>query len=181
MANEIIKEVRKKFRSLPATLSCADAIEEIAARIEEVWDNIPRTEVEASSSPTEMYESLLGMAEQGKEGEDVAFISEERCYIRATKFSAILAEKNFYFKRKQVLDAYKQAGLLCTNTSRNDIKKISHLNLTELKVRSGLTCGLEYGVCQKCYGWALTTQNWLMLVKQLVLLQLSQSVNLVLS
>ena len=42
---------------------------------------------------------------------------------------------------------------------RGDIKRISHLNLTELKVRSGLTCGLEYGVCQKCYGWALTTQK----------------------
>ena len=42
---------------------------------------------------------------------------------------------------------------------RDDIKKISHLNLTELKVRSGLTCGLEYGICQKCYGWAMTTQK----------------------
>ncbi len=46
-----------------------------------------------------------------------------------------------------------------TTMDRNDIKKISHLNLMELKVRSGLTCGLEYGVCQKCYGWALTTQR----------------------
>ena len=46
-----------------------------------------------------------------------------------------------------------------TTMDRNDIKKISHLNLTELKVRSGLTCGLEYGICQKCYGWALTTQK----------------------
>ena len=46
-----------------------------------------------------------------------------------------------------------------TTLDRNDIKKISHLNLTELKVRSGLTCGLEYGICQKCYGWALTTQK----------------------
>ena len=46
-----------------------------------------------------------------------------------------------------------------TTMDRDDIKKISHLNLTELKVRSGLTCGLEYGVCQKCYGWALTTQK----------------------
>jgi len=42
---------------------------------------------------------------------------------------------------------------------RKDIKKISHLNLQELKVRSGLTCSLEYGVCQKCYGWALTSQK----------------------
>ena len=42
---------------------------------------------------------------------------------------------------------------------RDDIKKISGLNLQELRVRSGLTCGLEYGVCQKCYGWAMTTQK----------------------
>jgi len=46
-----------------------------------------------------------------------------------------------------------------TTMDRADIKKISHLNLQELKVRSGLTCGLEYGICQKCYGWAMTTQK----------------------
>ena len=46
-----------------------------------------------------------------------------------------------------------------TTMNRDDIKKISSLDLKELKVRSGLTCGLEYGVCQKCYGWAMTTQK----------------------
>jgi DNA-directed RNA polymerase subunit beta' len=46
-----------------------------------------------------------------------------------------------------------------TTMDRDDIKKISGLELKELKVRSGLTCGLEYGVCQKCYGWAMTTQK----------------------
>ena len=46
-----------------------------------------------------------------------------------------------------------------TTMDREDIKKVSHLNLQELKVRSGLTCGLEYGICQKCYGWAMTTQK----------------------
>lgn len=46
-----------------------------------------------------------------------------------------------------------------TTMNRDDIKKISGLDLHELKVRSGLTCGLEYGVCQKCYGWAMTTQK----------------------
>ena len=46
-----------------------------------------------------------------------------------------------------------------TTMDRNDIKKISNLDLTELKVRSGLTCGFEYGICQKCYGWAMTTQK----------------------
>lgn len=46
-----------------------------------------------------------------------------------------------------------------TTLNRDDIKKISALDLQELKVRSALTCGLEYGVCQKCYGWALTSQK----------------------
>ncbi len=46
-----------------------------------------------------------------------------------------------------------------TTMSREDVEKISHLKLESLKVRSGLTCSLEYGVCQKCYGWALTTQK----------------------
>lgn len=46
-----------------------------------------------------------------------------------------------------------------TTMDRGDVKRASHLNLTELKVRSGLTCGLEYGICQKCYGWAMTTQK----------------------
>lgn len=46
-----------------------------------------------------------------------------------------------------------------TTMDREAIKKISNLDLQELKVRSALTCGLEYGVCQKCYGWAMTTQK----------------------
>lgn len=46
-----------------------------------------------------------------------------------------------------------------TTLNRDDVKKVAKLNLNELDVRSGLTCGLEYGVCQKCYGWAMTTQK----------------------
>lgn len=46
-----------------------------------------------------------------------------------------------------------------TTLDREDVKKVANLNLNELNVRSALTCGLEYGVCQKCYGWAMTTQK----------------------
>lgn len=46
-----------------------------------------------------------------------------------------------------------------TTLDRDDVRKVAKLNLNELDVRSGLTCGLEYGVCQKCYGWAMTTQK----------------------
>ena len=62
---------------------------------------------------------------------------------------------------QDILDTDGKTVLVEKNTtmSREDIEKISHLELNELKVRSGLTCSLEYGVCQKCYGWALTTQK----------------------
>ena len=46
-----------------------------------------------------------------------------------------------------------------TTIDREDIKKIKNINLTTLLVRSPLTCELEYGICQKCYGWALTSQR----------------------
>lgn len=46
-----------------------------------------------------------------------------------------------------------------TTMNRDDIAKIKDLNLTEVDVRSTLTCELEYGICQKCYGWAMTTQK----------------------
>lgn len=46
-----------------------------------------------------------------------------------------------------------------TTIDREDVKQIAKLNIQELDVRSGLTCGLDYGVCQKCYGWAMTTQK----------------------
>ena len=56
----------------------------------------------------------------------------------------------------------KDGNVIITNgttLNRDDIKKISGLDLQNLRVRSALTCGLEYGVCQKCYGWALTSQK----------------------
>ena len=46
-----------------------------------------------------------------------------------------------------------------TTIDRDDIRKIKPLNLHKLLVRSPLTCELEYGICQKCYGWAMTTQK----------------------
>ena len=52
---------------------------------------------------------------------------------------------------EDIYDTDGKTVLVSANTtmSREDIEKISHLTLNELKVRSGLTCSLEYGVCQK--------------------------------
>ncbi len=46
-----------------------------------------------------------------------------------------------------------------TTIDRNDIRKIKKLDLHKVLVRSPLTCELEYGICRKCYGWAMTTQK----------------------
>ncbi len=42
---------------------------------------------------------------------------------------------------------------------REDQKLIESLDLHEVLVRSPLTCELKSGICQKCYGWAMTTQK----------------------
>lgn len=55
-------------------------------------------------------------------------------------------------KGKVVVEAH-------TLMDREQIEKIKDINLDSIKVRSGLTCELEYGICQKCYGWALTTNK----------------------
>ena len=60
-------------------------------------------------------------------------------------------------------DIYDKEGNLVvarnTTVNRDDLAKIKALNLQEVDVRSTLTCELEYGICQKCYGWAMTTQK----------------------
>ena len=43
--------------------------------------------------------------------------------------------------------------------SANVINKITQANITEVKVRSPLTCELEHGLCQKCYGMDLGRGN----------------------
>ncbi len=42
---------------------------------------------------------------------------------------------------------------------RDDVKKVVEYKVEKALVRSPLTCELEYGVCQKCYGWSLTTNK----------------------
>ncbi len=46
-----------------------------------------------------------------------------------------------------------------TTIDREDQKLIEGLDLHEVLVRSPLTCDLKSGICQKCYGWAMTTQK----------------------
>jgi DNA-directed RNA polymerase subunit beta' len=51
-----------------------------------------------------------------------------------------------------------RAGILIDRVISEDIEKMS-AKLKQVKVRSPLTCDSQYGVCQKCYGWSLTTNR----------------------
>ncbi len=46
-----------------------------------------------------------------------------------------------------------------TVIDRDNINIILDAATKQVKVRSPLTCACEYGICQKCYGWALTTSK----------------------
>ncbi|MDA6987348.1 hypothetical protein OSM86_25660, partial [Escherichia coli] len=40
-----------------------------------------------------------------------------------------------------------------------DIQKMDDAGLKKVKLRALLTCRSKYGVCQKCYGWDLSTRR----------------------
>ncbi len=46
-----------------------------------------------------------------------------------------------------------------TTLNNEDLRKTTELDLKRVKIRSSLTCESGYGICQKCYGWALTKNN----------------------
>ena len=91
---------------------------------------------------TERYINLTAIAD----GEDVIVPLEDRLLGRTIaqdildKDGNVLVEKN-------------------TTVDRDDLEKIKTVHLKEVRVRSTLTCELEYGICQKCYGWSMTTQK----------------------
>ncbi|MCK7484485.1 MAG: hypothetical protein MZU97_02250 [Bacillus subtilis] len=41
-----------------------------------------------------------------------------------------------------------------TVLNRIDVEAIDKAGIKEVKARSALTCDLDYGICQKCYGYA---------------------------
>ncbi len=91
---------------------------------------------------TDKYINLTAITD----GEDVIVPLEDRLLGR-TIAQDILDEKgNVLVERNTTVD-------------RDDLEKIKTVGLKEVKVRSTLTCELEYGICQKCYGWSMTTQK----------------------
>lgn len=80
------------------------------------------------------------------EGEKVIVAIDDRLLGRTTAEDVIDADGKLIFPAN-------------TTFSREDVDKMKTAGITKLKVRSPLTCELEYGICQKCYGWALTNNK----------------------
>ena len=91
---------------------------------------------------TEKYINLTAIMD----GEDVIVSLEDRLLGRTVAQDIVDAEGNVLVTKNTTVD-------------RDDLEKIKTVGLKEVKVRSTLTCELEYGICQKCYGWSMTTQK----------------------
>jgi len=91
---------------------------------------------------TEKYINLTAITD----GEDVIVALEDRLLGRTVAQDVLDSEGNILVAKNTTVD-------------RDDLEKIKSANLKEIKVRSTLTCELEYGICQKCYGWSMTTQK----------------------
>ena len=91
---------------------------------------------------TEKYINLTAITD----GEDVIVPLEDRLLGRTIAQDVLDSEGNVLVAKNTTVD-------------RDDLEKIKSVNLKEIRVRSTLTCELEYGICQKCYGWSMTTQR----------------------
>ncbi len=91
---------------------------------------------------TDKYINLTAITD----GEDVIVPLEDRLLGRTIAQDVVDESGNVLVARNTTVD-------------RDDLEKIKSVNLKEIKVRSTLTCELEYGICQKCYGWSMTTQK----------------------
>ena len=91
---------------------------------------------------TEKYINLTAITD----GEDVIVPLEDRLLGRTIAQDVLDSEGNVLVTKNTTVD-------------RDDLEKIKSVNLKEIRVRSTLTCELEYGICQKCYGWSMTTQR----------------------
>ena len=80
------------------------------------------------------------------DGEKIVVPLEERLLGRTLAKPITDADGNVIIEADKVLD-------------REDVKKVVEHKIEKALVRSPLTCELEYGVCQKCYGWSLTTNK----------------------
>ena len=81
-----------------------------------------------------------------REGDKIMVALGDRLLGRTVAEEIVDAEGNVIVEKDQTLD-------------RAAVSKVTELGVNKVKVRSPLTCELEYGICQKCYGWALTSNK----------------------
>ncbi|MDD3593660.1 MAG: DNA-directed RNA polymerase subunit beta'' [Candidatus Gastranaerophilales bacterium] len=80
------------------------------------------------------------------DGESIVVTLEERLLGRTLAKDIVDADGNVILSANQPLN-------------REDVKKVSEYKIEKALVRSPLTCELEFGACQLCYGWSLTTNK----------------------
>jgi DNA-directed RNA polymerase subunit beta' len=81
-----------------------------------------------------------------KEGDQVIVSLEDRIVSRTAAVDVVTSDG----------EVLAQAGEVITP---KDAKAISKAGIKEVLARSGLTCETAFGICQKCYGWSLTSNK----------------------
>ena len=75
----------------------------------------------------------------------------------------VVSLKERLFSRTSAKDVYDADGeLICAAGDVFDsdmAQKVEEAGFTSVLIRSPLSCELQYGVCRKCYGWALTSNR----------------------
>src|SRR5690606_2944045 len=82
--------------------------------------------------------------------------NKEMVTIGERVFGSTLVED---FIDQETGEVVQRAGEICDRKISERIENSLKTGKKQILVRSPLTCESQYGVCQKCYGWSLTTNN----------------------
>lgn len=80
------------------------------------------------------------------EGDNTIVRLEDRLISRSAAVNVVTEDGEVLVQAGEIIDP-------------NTAKRIAQAGIDEVLVRSGLTCESQYGICQKCYGWSLTTNK----------------------
>lgn len=80
------------------------------------------------------------------EGDNVMVKLEDRLISRSSAVNVVTEDGEVLVQAGDIIDPE------CA-------KRIVQAGVKEVVVRSGLTCQSQFGICQKCYGWSLTTNK----------------------
>ena len=89
-----------------------------------------------------------------KEGIVIAKDEEDRVIQFTQRILGRVLAKNVISKKTKKIIAKDQEEITAALAS-----KILNEDVSEVTVRSAITCELEYGICKKCYGWDFSTRR----------------------